>query len=820
MRPLLPLLPLFDDMQQAWRSLTRSRAVTVTAVLVLALGSGATAAVVSLLDELRLRPLALPRAEQLYFLQTNAGDRPNVSFSWPEFNDLRAATPAGASLMAFGSLNVVLAGSGETRHAWGERVSGGYFPALGARTALGRALTPADDVPGAPRVLVLSHAAWRRAFGGDPAVVGRTLRLNRVPYEVVGVAEYRFTGLTRGFQPEYWIPLATAAEASGEPDALTTRRSRWLQLCARVGDGVPVTSVAARLQAEEIAIGRDGRDDRTRAGVMETVSARGGDDTMVADAARLAGVLAALVAVLLVLAVSNLAGLLLARASTRRRELGVRMALGAPRSRLVRQLLAESLLVSLLGGLVGVAIAGPIVHALVGFLPAGWMPLAIEPRLDLRVLGVLAGVLCLSAVGVGVAPAFEAGRTDVQSALRDDAGAGWWPGRRVTLRGALVVAQVALSFVLLVGAGLFARSLWREMTLPTGFDPRGRFALTLDLGGLEHERAVYESYGRALLEHVQALPGVESATLAQVVQPSRGGNRMSYDAGDLGIPGVGEIEFDVNTVGPRYFATLGVPLVAGREFTLDEGIAASPPRVVALNRSLARRLFGDADPIGRTVQLDGPRQPAATVVAVVPDLPLRNRRDAGAPCAYLPGPFVQTPTPILLVHARDGVQPLGMADRVARELSPDVATADPRSLARMLGDGLAAARMTAVLLLAFALVALSLAALGLYGLLAHAVSRRRREIGVRMALGADGAGIVRFVAGGGLKLVLLGLSLGALAAALLGRTVAGLLYRVPAFDPTSWALALGALLACAALAAGLPARVAARVQPAEALRAD
>jgi predicted permease len=811
---------LLQDIQQAWRSFTRSRAVAVTAVLVLALGSGATAAVVSLLDELRLRPLALPRADQLHFLQMNEGDHANVSFSWPEFNDLRAATPTGASLTAFSSLNLVIAGSGETRHAWGERVSGGYFAALGARTALGRPLTPADDIPGAPRVLVLSHAAWRRAFGSDPAIVGGTLRLNRVPYQVVGVGERSFTGLTRGFQPEYWIPLATAPEASGEPDALTTRRSRWLQLCARVDDGLTATAVAARLQAEEIAIGKDGRDDRTRAGVMEAVSARGGDDSMVADAARLAAVLTALVAALLVLAVSNLAGLLLARASTRRRELGVRMALGASRSRLVRQLLVESLLVSLLGGLAGVAIAGPLVHALVGFLPAGWMPLAIEPRLDMRVFAVLGGVLCLAGVGVGVAPAFEAGRSDVQSALRDDAGAGWWPGRRVTLRGALVVAQVALSFVLLVGAGLFARSLWREMTLPTGFDPHGRFALTLDLGGLEHERAVYESYGRALLERVQALPGVESASLAQVVQPSRGGNRMSYNAGDLGLPGVGEIEFDVNTVGPRYFATLAVPLLAGREFTLDEGISASPPRVVALNRSLARRLFGDADPIGRTLQLDGPRQPAATVVAIVPDLPLRNRRDTGKPCAYAPGPFVQTPTPILLVHARDGVQPLGMADRVARELSPEVATADPRSLERMLSDGLASARMTAVLLLAFALVALSLAALGLYGVLAHAVSRRTREIGVRMALGADASGIVRLVAGGGLRLVLLGLSLGAVAAALLARAVASMLYRVPAFDPASWLLAGAALALTATLAAGFPARSAARVQPAEALRTD
>src|SRR5262245_33661211 len=366
-----------QDLRHAWRSLTRSRAVAVTAVLVLALGSGATAAVVSLLDELRLRPLALPRAEQLYFLQMNEGDHPNVSFSWPEFKDLLAASPDGAPLLAFSSQDVVLAGAAETRHVRGERVSGGYFGVLGARAVLGRTLTPADDREGAPGVLVLSHGAWRRSFGGDRGIVGRTLRLNRVPYEVVGVAEARFTGLTRGFQPEFWIPVSTAAQAAGDPDGLTTRRSRWLQLCARVGEGPAPAAVAARLQAEEAAIGRDGRDTKARAGVMEAVSARGGDDGLVADAARLAGVLVALVSVLLALAVANLAGLLLARATTRRRELGVRMALGAPRARLVRQLLVESLLIAALGGLAGVAIAGPIVNLLVHFLPPGWMPLTI-----------------------------------------------------------------------------------------------------------------------------------------------------------------------------------------------------------------------------------------------------------------------------------------------------------------------------------------------------------------------------------------------------------------------------------------------------------
>ena len=811
---------LIQDIRHAWRSLTRSRAVTVTAVLVVALGTGATAAVVSLLDELRLRPLALPHASELYLAETRSAQDINNSFSWPEFNDLKSAPPDGTGLTVFASVNAVVTGVDQPRHAWGEQVDGGFFGVLGARVLRGRALTSRDDQVGAPRVLVLSHGAWQRSFGGDPRVLGRTLRLNRVSYQVVGVAEAAFHGLTRGFQPEFWIPISTAGEVVGEPKALTTRRSRWLQLCARVPETLTPAAVAARLQAEEEALGRDGRDDHVRDGSMALKSAQAGDASLLAGAARLAMVLAVLVALLLALAVANLAGLLLARSSSRRRELGVRMALGAPRARLVRQLLIESLVLSLLGGLVGLAIAGPLLHVLVGFLPASYMPVAIEPRLDLRVLAVLGAVLAATGLGVGVAPAFDAGRTELNAAMRDDAGAGWWPGRRWTLRGALVVVQVALSFVLLVGAGLFARSLLREMSLSPGFDPRGRWALTLDLGGLDHPLEKSDAFAHALLERVRALPGVEDATLVQYLQPTPGGSRMGYDVGELGLPDVGAIQFDWNSVGPRFFATLGVPLVAGREFTDAEAAGTASPTVVALNSALARMLFRDSDPIGKSFLLQGRSGPPATVVAVVPDLPIRNLRDAGRPCAYVPGPLSQTTTPVLVVHARDGVQPLAAMARVARALSPEVATSEPRALEQLLGDALATARLTAWLLAAFAAVALSLAGLGLYGLLAHAVSRRRREIGVRMALGADAAGIVRLVAGGGLRLVLLGLVMGSLAAAALARTVTGLLFRVPAFDPASWALAMFALLGSAALAAGLPARFAARVEPAEALRTD
>jgi putative ABC transport system permease protein len=608
---------------------------------------------------------------------------------------------------------------------------------------------------------------------------------------------------------------------TGEVEALTTRRSRWLQLCVRVPATLTTGAIAARLQAEEGDISASGRDPHPRrAGLMTLVPASAGDTSMLVGAARFAGVLAVLVALLLSLAVANLAGLLLARCSARRRELGVRLALGAPRGRLVRQLLLESLVLSLLGGLAGLLLASPLVRLLVGFLPATYMPVAIEPRLDLRVLAVLGAVLMATGLGVGVAPAFEAGRTELNAALRDDAAAGWWPGRRLTLRGSLVVLQVALSFVLLVGAGLFARSLVREMSLSPGFDPRGRWALTVDMGGLGRTPGAAEAYAAALLARVRALPGVVDATLVEFLQPTPAGSRMGYDAGELGLPKVGAIQFDWNSVGPRYFATLGVPLVSGRDFDDREATGTAPPTVVALNRTLARMLFGDADPIGKSFLLQGKSGPPATVVAVVPDLPLRNLRDTGRPCAYVPGPLSQTPIPVLVVHARDGAQPLAGMARAARELSPEVATSEPLALASVAGEVLATARLTTWLLGAFALVALSLAGLGLYGSLAHAVARRRRELGVRMALGADASSIVRLVAGGGARLVLAGLALGAIASALLGRAVSGLLYRVPAFDALSWTAAALTLLAAAVVAGGLPARIAARVQPAEALRCD
>ena len=811
---------LLQDLRQAVRALVRARGLTLTAALIMALGIGATAAVVSLLDELALRPLPLAKPHQLYAPGTLNGERLNASFSYPEFRDLQAASPTGTRLESYSALGAVLAGSGETRSVWGEQVSGGYFELLGTRAVAGRLLAAADDRPASDRVVVLSHEEWRSRFGGDPSAIGRHVLLNRQDYTVVGVAAPDFHGLLRGFRPRFWIPLATAEAMSSDGERATNRRSRWLSLVARLGSGTP-ESVAARWAQEERAMAADGREPHVREGRMQLASVAAGEDGLLGSAARLARVLALLVGVLLLLMSANLAGLLLARQSARRREMGVRLALGASRSRLLRQLLLESLLLAVCGGAAGLLLAGPLVHALVHFLPAAPFEVVIEPRIDLRVLLVSFAAVLVTGLAFGLAPALESTRIDVLSALRDDTGAGWWPGRRLSLRGALVTLQVALSFVLLVGAGLFARSLAHELAVDPGYPLAGRHALTLDLSGMERRPGVADRYVQTLLERVRALPGVEQVSLCGYLQPSPGGNRMELEGSEIGVPELsGSVRFDVNAIGPGFFSTLGVPLVAGREFVDAEASGASGAPVVVVNRALATRLFGSAEPLGRRVRLDGAAGPQSVVVGVAPDLPMRSLRDRGTPCAYVPAPLTVTSTPVLLLRAAAGLSPLPGIERLARELSADVATSSPVTLEQYCGDALASARMTVWLLVAFATLALTFAALGLYGLLAHAVARRTREIGVRMALGAEPAAIVRLVASGSLRLVGAGLVLGAAAAFLLARGTAALLYGVPALDPVTWLVAAFVLSAVAMAAVSWPARRAARVRPAEALRHD
>ncbi|MEQ1833430.1 MAG: ADOP family duplicated permease [Candidatus Eisenbacteria bacterium] len=811
---------LVQDFRQAARALFRARGLTVTATLIMALGIGATAAVVSLLDELALRPLALPKPQQLYAPGTQNGERLNASYSYPEFRDLQAVSPAGAALEAYSAFGAVLAGRGEARSVWGEQVSGGYFGLLGTRAVAGRLLAPADDRPASARVVVLSYDEWRRRFGAAPSAIGQHVLLNRRDYTVVGVAAPEFHGLLRGFRPRFWIPLATGEAMSRNDGHATNRRSRWLSLVARLESAAPA-SVAARWDQEERAMAADGREPHVREGRTLLQGLASGEDGLLGSAARLARVLALLVGVLLLLMTANLAGLLLARQSARRREMGVRLALGASRSRLLRQLLIESLMLAACGGAAGLLLAGPLVHALVHFLPAAPLEVIIEPRIDVRVLLASLVAVLVTGVAFGLAPALESTRLDVLSALRDDAGSGWWPGRRLSLRGALVTLQVALSFVLLVGAGLFARSLAHEVAVDPGYPLAGRHALTLDLSGMDQRAGVADGYVRDLIDRVRALPGIEQVSLCGYLQPSPGGNRMELEGSEIGVPELtGSVRFDINAIGPDYFGTLGVPLVTGREFSESEALGSTAAPVVVLNRALARRLFGDDEPMGRSLRLDGASGPASTVVGIVPDLPMRSLRDRGTPCAYVPAPLAVTSTPVLVVRAGAGASPLPAIERLARERSADVATSSPLALEQYFGDALASARMTVWMLVAFAILALTFAALGLYGLLAHAVARRTREIGVRMALGAEPAAIVRLVAAGSLRLVGAGLVVGAIAAFVLARGTAAMLYGVPALDPVAWLVAAVVLAAVSLAATSWPARRAARVRPAEALRHD
>ncbi len=809
---------LIQDLRHALRSLRRSPALAITAIGTLTLGIAAATAIFALLDETVLRPLRLPASRELHFVSSVSGDHENANFSHPELQDLRDGIGPAVPLAAFSSLNAVVVGGEEPLATWGEQVSGDYFAVLGARVQLGRPLTPADDRTGAPPVVVLSDGAWARLYGRDPGAIGRTLRLGRASFDIVGVAEAGFGGLLRGFQPAFWLPVATAGPVSGDEDALTTRRSRWLSLAARTDPG-RAAEVAARLDGIARAAAGRHADGWAREGPMRLSPAGHGDGWLVGQAGTVSRVLAALVTLLLAIACANLAGLMLARGVERRREMGVRLALGSTRARLVRLLLSESLLLALAGGILGVLLAGPLVRLLVMALPAGLLPMALDPRLDPRVLLVALAAVLASGAAFGMAPALESARLDVLPSLRDAPRTGGWPGRRVSLRGVLIVVQVALSFALLLGASLFARSLQRELALDPGFDPRGRWAMRFDLGAMERRREPVEAFAAELVRRAEALPGVESVSLAQVLQPSRGGNRMGYSAGELGVPNDGEVEFDVNAVGPRYFETLGIPVLAGRDFAASEGLGTRSDGVI-VNRSLARLLWRDADPLGRSLPIWGASEPALPVVGIVPDVPLRDLRRSGEPGAYVAGTLSQTPTPTLIVRTAGGPSPLPAIARLARELDPVAATSDPVSLERHLGAALALSRMTTWLLGAFAAIALVLAAMGLHGLLSHAVSRRSRELGVRLALGATRAQVERLVLGNGLRLFAAGAALGALAGVALARAVSGLLFRVPASDGTAWAGTVAGLALAMLLASWWPARRAARLDPARTLRTE
>ncbi len=809
---------LSRDLRQALRRLRRSPLFTAVAVLSLALGIGANTAVFGLIRSVLFRPLPVAEPGRLVSIFTSEGNGdPWGSTSYPDYRDLAAERGLFEGVAAY-SPSFFSLGRGERLEVvLGERVSDNYFELLGVEAAAGRVFTAAEAAGGAP-VAVISHDLWRGRLAGDPAAVGGPIRLNRQSFTVVGVVPPGFHDTFVGLRMDVWVPLAATPLLLPGSTELEERDRRGLFLLGRLAPGVDPAAADAGVATvgERLARAHPATNEERRMSALP--ASRAGIHPEARQALLVVGFfLLALVGVVLLIACLNLANLLLARAFTRWRETSIRLALGASRGRLVRQLLTESLVLALAGGALGAALAA-LLARLLGRLPLPVdLPVALEVEIDPQVL--LFALLLSLATGVlfGLAPALQASKPDLVPALKADASARGRRHRRFGLRNLLVVAQVATSLFLLIGAALFLRSLGAIQRIDPGFDVEGvvTAALSPEVQGYGEEAGL--ALYRRLVEGVEASPGVTAAALAESVPLGLGRSSAEVQVPGRETPEEGE-EIAFNVVSPRYFEVMGVPLASGRGF--DDGDRAGAPLAALVNDTMARR-FWPAGALGESFSVDGAGGPFRTVVGVVADTKYQTLGEGPTPFFFLP--LEQHYEGAMTLHVATAGDPARMKPELRRrlaEIDPDLPVAAVKTLEEAVGVALLPARAGAAVLAAFGLLALFLAAIGVYGVMSFAVARRTREIGIRMAVGADRRGVLALVVREAMALVLAGLVAGGLAGLAMMRLVLGFLYGVGAADPLSF-LSVAALLALVALgAAWLPARRATRVDPVRALRSE
>jgi predicted permease len=811
---------VLSDLRYALRRLLAAPAFTAVAVLSLALGIGANTTIFSVVNALLLRPIPVAHPERLVTVHAVDKDGSGFhSFSYLDYADYRDGTRTLSGLAASGFAVSTMGRGAEAEVVAGVLVTGNYFDVLGVRPVVGRAFLPEEDrTPEAHPVVVIGHSLWQRRFGGDPGVVGRTTVINAREFTVVGVMPATFTGHVIGPRVDFWAPMMMQRALRPGGGLLSERGSSWLELIGRLAPGATRAQAVADLDAvaRRIDATFPRGDDRTRrvnvlAAKPLFPQARG---AVTAFTALLMGV----VGLVLLAACANLASLLLARAVTRQREIGVRVALGATRGRLVRQLLAESVLLALVGGAAGVLLAGWMTSLLLAFKPPIPVPLALDLSLDAPVLVFTLALSLATGVLFGLAPALAATRPDVAASIKEgDALA--MPARR-RLRSTILAAQIAVSIVLLVGAGLFVRSLGNARRLDPGFATDRMLLATVDPAQVGYDGPRRRAFVAALVARVAALPGVERASGAGGVPLGLDENAtfMLVD-GRVDDPRLARFTPGFNQVLPDYFATMGIALLQGREFTAADDSGAAP--VVVVNEAFARRAWPGGSALGRRVR-QGADEPWREVVGVVRDAKYTRLTEDPTPHVYFP--YAQSGGREVALHVRTrAADPLALLPAVRREvqaLDRNVPLVDVKSMEQHMRISLFPARVAGAVLGAFGLLALVLAAVGVYGVMAFAVGRRTREIGIRMALGASATAIARLVVRQELRPVAAGAALGLLAATPLARLVRGLLYGVAPGDPATFAGVALLLVLIAVAASWLPARRAALVVPLAALRRE
>ncbi|HEV7512068.1 MAG TPA: ABC transporter permease [Candidatus Acidoferrum sp.] len=830
-RQTLPVLDVFmQDVRYGLRMLRKNPGFTAVAVLSLALGIGANTTIFTVVNAVLLRALPvrdLPRLVEMDTVDTKTlvtqARAEKIGMSFPNFQDYRRDNQVFTDLAAFLPITLTWSGGSEPRQLQGELVSANYFEVLGIRPAQGRFFMPDEDTkPNGNDVAVLSYALWANKLGSDPSIIGKPLILDARPYTVIGIAPRGFRGTITFFSSEQvWIPTSMKDQVLGgkEKDFFNDRRALTLGTFGRLKPGIEIGAAEASLKT--IATHLESEFPKDNSGRSVALSPLADAAVGVNDHKRIAlagAMMMGVVGLVLLIACVNLANLLLAQGARRQKEIALRAALGANRSRIVRQMLTESMLLSLAGGVVGLALAYAGRSILWSFRPPFIDQSGIDLSLDSHVLLFTLGVAILTGFIFGLVPAVKASRPDLMDTLKAGGRGGTMGWRRDPLRSLLVIGEMALALIALVGAGLFLRSMQNAQKTELGFESKNLLAMNFDLGALHYEEGRGQQFYRAAIEKVKNSPGVASASVASNGPLAGGFARTVFPEGRDEASGYRGTLTTVNDINPDYFETLRIPMLRGRLFT--DGDRKETASVAIASEAMVKQFWPNENGLGQRFHFFGDTT-LREIVGVVANSVVNEVGEAPQPIVFLP--MTQDYVPVATLQVRTTGHPEGMVatTRAAlQSLDPNLAITNIFTIEQIMSQALWAPRMGGFLLALFGGLALLLSAVGVYGVLSYSVNQQTREIGLRMALGAQRGDVMRLILGQGLRLTALGLSLGVLVALGLMRVLASLLFDVRAYDPSTYTSVTFLLTAVALLACYIPARRAMRVDPMVALRYD